>query len=217
MEEWKMKKYKLLSILIIIAVVFTIASLANAGQLTPSAPPAPTMHTMEEMYQKLNALEQKVSVLYDNNVTFKPWASNTRYKIFDNGTLSDPNDDMVLDTQTGLIWARNANLPNGTKNWQDAMAYCANLVLAGKDDWRLPSLDELLTLLDKPYPNATNHPDLPTGNPFINVQTTDQFYWTSTVAGDGAHRIVSIDTGYHGAFGMDSYSGSFVWPVRGPQ
>jgi hypothetical protein len=167
---------------------------------------------MEEMYQKLNVLEQKVSVLYENNVTFKPWANNTRYKIFDNGTLSDPNDDMVLDTQTGLTWARNANLPNGVKTWQDAITYCDNLVLAGKDDWRLPSIDELLTLLDKPYPNATNNPDLPTGHPFVNVQSYN--YWAITTYPGGAY-VVSMHDGLVGIwYGPGDF---YVWPVRGPQ
>ena len=207
-----MKLYKPLSIFVIMAVVFIFASSAGAGSLTPTAPPAPTMHTMEEMYQKLNVLEQKVSVLYENNVTFKPWANNTRYKIFDNGTLSDPNDDMVLDTQTGLTWARNANLPNGVKTWQDAITYCDNLVLAGKDDWRLPSIDELLTLLDKPYPNATNNPDLPTGHPFVNVQSYN--YWAITTYPGGAY-VVSMHDGLVGIwYGPGDF---YVWPVRGPQ
>jgi hypothetical protein len=198
----------------IITVLLLMPCIALAGQLTPSAPPAPTMHTMEEMYQKINALEQKVSVLYDNNVTFKPWANNTRYKIFDNGTLSDPNDDMVLDTQTGLIWARNANLSNGTKNWQDAMTYCDNLVLAGKDDWRLPSKDELVTLLAEPYP-STLIPDLPVGHPFVNVQSS--WYLSSTGSEYTPEYAWRVNMGNGNVLTYFRTSLSYVWPVRGGQ
>jgi len=35
-----------------------------------------------------------------------------------------------------------------TKKWSEATAYCANLTLAGYDDWRLPSRMELIGLLD---------------------------------------------------------------------
>jgi hypothetical protein len=35
---------------------------------------------------------------------------------------------------------------NKKLNWRDAMLYCQLLVIDGKDDWRLPSTDELFSI-----------------------------------------------------------------------
>ena len=46
----------------------------------------------------------------------------------------------------GLVWATGTNGENVP--WEDANAYCDTLELAGRDDWRLPTLAELETLHD---------------------------------------------------------------------
>jgi len=53
----------------------------------------------------------------------------------------------VLDNSTGLIWTRD-NVPGGRMNWKDAQEACAKLTLGGFSDWRLPTIKELLTLVD---------------------------------------------------------------------
>ena len=35
---------------------------------------------------------------------------NPRFAIYDTQTPDDPSDDLVLDKETGLVWARDANL-----------------------------------------------------------------------------------------------------------
>ncbi|MBN1420307.1 MAG: DUF1566 domain-containing protein [Planctomycetes bacterium] len=35
-----------------------------------------------------------------------------------------------------------------TLTWQDALKYCDGLVFAGRDDWRLPNIRELLSIVD---------------------------------------------------------------------
>lgn len=56
------------------------------------------------------------------------------------------DDNTVLDTYTGLTWERNATLTTYEK--AAAASYCDTLTLAGKDDWRLPSINETTTLYD---------------------------------------------------------------------
>ncbi|MCX5884830.1 MAG: DUF1566 domain-containing protein [Proteobacteria bacterium] len=64
------------------------------------------------------------------------------------------NGDCVTDNLTGLIWAKNANLPSGTMIWYKAIDYCNNLSLAGYTDWRLPNVNELESLVNANEPNS---------------------------------------------------------------
>ncbi len=56
-----------------------------------------------------------------------------------------PGDGTVHDTKTGLVWQQ-AVAP-GTYTWTQAGSYCGSLGLAS-GGWRLPSVKELLTLVD---------------------------------------------------------------------
>jgi Protein of unknown function (DUF1566) len=50
------------------------------------------------------------------------------------------------DPATGLTWAKKDN--GSDLDWHEATAYCAKSRLAGFDDWRLPSLEELQGIYD---------------------------------------------------------------------
>jgi serine/threonine protein kinase len=55
------------------------------------------------------------------------------------------SDPPWTDPTTGLTWE---NLPHGqSETWSAAAAYCNGLVLGGYDDWQLPTLDELRSLV----------------------------------------------------------------------
>jgi hypothetical protein len=45
------------------------------------------------------------------------------------------------DPDTGLMWAKKDN--GSDVNWNQASEYCTKLQLAGHNDWRLPTIDEL--------------------------------------------------------------------------
>jgi len=78
----------------------------------------------------------------------------------------------VLDRETGLVWEQSPS--TGTLNWVSAQLHCNELATGGRLGWRLPTLQELASLVD---PTQTN-PALPSGNPFSNVQLDP--YWTVT-------------------------------------
>jgi hypothetical protein len=57
-----------------------------------------------------------------------------------------------------------------TATWLNAVAYCENLSLAGRTDWRLPSINELKTIVDV--------------NSDRFGQAIDTVYFPGTVAGE---------------------------------
>ncbi|PIE66580.1 MAG: hypothetical protein CSA26_00220 [Desulfobacterales bacterium] len=65
----------------------------------------------------------------------------------------DNGDGTVTDMATGLMWEQASADPNNdgspdTMTWQDALAWCENLDLAGYTDWRLPNIHELHSIVD---------------------------------------------------------------------
>lgn len=52
----------------------------------------------------------------------------------------------VVDQGTGLEWQKNDDAT--PRNWQSALAYCENLSLDSKTDWRLPNIRELKSIVD---------------------------------------------------------------------
>jgi hypothetical protein len=141
-----------------IALSLLLHCLSFAGSLEPSDPPGPTMKTLDQIPPtwsiKLPASERFV-------------------------VLSDFNNEAVLDKETGLVWQKDLN-PNPLyphDNWRAAHHYCNNLVLGGRMGWRLPTVQEMTSLID---PTQTN-PALPSGHPFTNVwPRSNPWYWTAT-------------------------------------
>jgi len=113
---------------------------------------------------------------------------NPRFAIHDPGTPTEKADDLVLDRKTGLIWARNANLAGKHLTWEDAITYCQNLKLRNLKGWRLPTQEELSSLVDP----SQSVPALPSGHPFINVKTIH--YWSSTQHDSASAGTVCIGT-----------------------
>jgi hypothetical protein len=62
------------------------------------------------------------------------------------------DSDVVLDTETGLMWA---SKDNGVAiNWYDAEKYCEKFDAGGFQDWRLPRQEELEGLYDPKEKNS---------------------------------------------------------------
>jgi Protein of unknown function (DUF1566) len=64
------------------------------------------------------------------------------------GRFVDNGDGTVTDNCTGLMWQKDTGSDGNPLVWRDALAYCDNLDLGGHDDWRLPNVRELLSIVD---------------------------------------------------------------------
>ncbi|MBI4600782.1 MAG: DUF1566 domain-containing protein [Planctomycetes bacterium] len=61
----------------------------------------------------------------------------------------DPEDRSTwytVDHATSLMWQYQADTT--LRNWRDALKFVSELELAGHDDWRMPNINELYTLVD---------------------------------------------------------------------
>ncbi|MBR4532047.1 DUF1566 domain-containing protein [bacterium] len=56
----------------------------------------------------------------------------------------DGTEILIKDTTTNLYWQKNTSY----KNWRQAFTYCENLVYGGYDDWRMPNINELYSIVD---------------------------------------------------------------------
>ena len=77
--------------------------------------------------------------IYDEKVKFSS-------KVFQwKGTKRCVNGNVVLftDKSTGLMWSSRSQ----EMRWEDAVAYCKNLNEGNLSDWRLPTINELRTLI----------------------------------------------------------------------
>jgi hypothetical protein len=123
----------------------------------------------------------------------------------------DKGDGIITDTGSGLIWLKKANISEKLLTWQEAIDFCKTLNVAGYGDWRLPSKDEIGSLITGLPANNDWRPYLEK-NGFSNVQ---DFYWTaSEYSVDRSNAwSVPVALGYVGIF--DKTHTCYVWPVRG--
>jgi hypothetical protein len=101
--------------------------------------------------------------------------------------LTDWASAAVLDRETGLVWERTPG--TSTSDWTAALYFCRAQADGHRRGWRLPSYEELTSLLDP----AQSNPALPAGNPFQGIGSSDDFWTASTDEGDpNAAWIVQI-------------------------
>jgi formylglycine-generating enzyme required for sulfatase activity len=108
------------------------------------------------------------------------------------------------DPKTGLEWQYESP---GEMTWYEAMEYAKSLSLDGKSDWRIPTVLELETLLDRKTLFEKMRPDLREEVPFRDTLS----YWSSTTFADNTKNawIVMFDGGY-----VLSYYKSNTYNVR---
>jgi len=109
----------------------------------------------------------------NHSVFWKNHNPNRRFAIYNSGTPGDTTDDMVLDKETSLVWERSPGA-TATSDWGAAVTHCYQLEVGGRKGWRLPTIEELATLIDM----ANADPALPSNHPFSVV--TPGFYWSAT-------------------------------------
>ena len=159
----------------------------------------------------------------------------------------DNGNGTLTDTSSGLVWLQNANCtdtaggiakPNGYLNWADAQTW-SNALASGPcslsdgshaGEWRLPSIDELKSLMCRPGAPAWMYNGCDGSNsynpagayPFQWLTTQGfsavqgNFYWSSSTYPGYPDFAWGVDM-FGGYVGTAKYGNYYVWPVRGGQ
>jgi len=126
--------------------------------------------------------------------------------------LSNFNSEAVLDRETGLVWERSPSTEPLT--WSAGRTRCNELLTIGnRRGWRLPTVQELASLLD---PSRSN-PSLPAGHPFSNVQVSDYYFTATADSRDTDNKFVLRFSDGDSANGLTGNQDRFlfIWCVRG--
>jgi len=70
----------------------------------------------------------------------------------------DNGDGTVTDLATGIMWKKECW--KGQMIWTSALKECNDLVFAGYDDWYMPNVFELLSIIDFSQKPANPNPDI---------------------------------------------------------
>jgi hypothetical protein len=114
--------------------------------------------------------------------------NNTKYDASKPVFVRNDSSEVVIDYSTNLVWQDNNN-SDIIKTKSGARDDCSNLDISGIDDWVLPTMRELATIID--YTNL---------NPvvvdeFVNkdYNSTTTLYWTDNLYEPDSNKAWSID------------------------
>jgi hypothetical protein len=144
-------------------VLSALAGAVTGGPLDPPGAPAPTLKTLGDIapswHQMLSSSDGPVG-----------GCNSTRFTcVLDNAA--------ALDHETGLVWERDAS--QAISQWAAAVEACVQDTIAGRRGWRLPTVDELLSLAIPFAPEPLDLP--PAGSPLLAFDGNgSQRYWTAT-------------------------------------
>ena len=101
----------------------------------------------------------------------------------------DNGDGTISDLSTGLMWQLSDD--GHTRDWGEALTYVESLELAEYDDWRLPNIKELQSIVD--YSKSLQTTDTPAIDNLFeltpikdpNGEKNYGYYWSSTTHQDG--------------------------------
>jgi hypothetical protein len=110
--------------------------------------------------------------------------------------FTDNANGTMTDNLTGLMWEK--ALSSTTRTWAQALSYAESLTLAGFDDWHLPNINQLESIMD---PSKSDWKAWMEGQGFVTV--TAGTYWSGTTFAPSvtdAWFIITESAAWQGAY-----------------
>lgn len=140
--------------------------------------------------------ENNNSVGINDKIYLKKTGETVSYQKFDDGyyqigTASSYSriGEAVIDNITKLQWQDDTEVKSTKRNWNEAKNYCSNLSMNEYKDWRLPTIDELKTLIDY----SKYNPALDSSFKNEDSENFGYSYWSSTSYASASSEIWSVD------------------------
>jgi len=149
-----------------------------------------------------NLKESKFFIMAVREGYNKSFGDSSAYNFIDN------NDGTITDGNTNLMWKK-GECPD--LSFDEALKYCEEMNLAGYNDWRMPNIKEIATLLDLSFEGDTwFHKKY-----FPDIKTAPLgFYWSSSTYAATFGWGVNFQFGYDGYY-ADKINGKYPFkPVR---
>jgi len=148
------------------------------------------------MLKKLLQITLLTTTLFSYEIVIDKTSQAPKAKWGVTFTRDDVNE-VVVNDKTGLMWQDDKSAKIVEKDWNGAKDYCQSLNFSGFNNWYLPTIKELETLIDiRKY-----NPAIKDG--FKNVATSN--YWSSSLSVSPS--ISSSDSDYDAAWYVDFYYG----------
>lgn len=179
-------------VLFLAAAVLFLPAAVSAGSVGPSNPGEPTAKSLDEIPRESNR---------ENPVP-------ERFELVLDGAA-------VRDKETGVVWEQSPD-PT-TRTWEDAVKHCESLELSSRKRWRLPTVGELLSLLDAA---VIGSPKLPVAHPFdtncrLGGCVQSSFYWSGTSWAENSARAWLVCFCNGSVIRSDKSNDNHVWCVWG--
>ena len=98
----------------------------------------------------VTALPAIIKNLKEQGYTFVRLDEMLKIKAYRNAdVIRIDSKEVVVDTNTQLMWQDNRDVERVNQHWQGVNEYCENLIFAGYSDWRLPIMDEFFSIRDE--------------------------------------------------------------------
>jgi len=146
------------------------------------------------------------AMLKDKNFFDQGW--NKSGEGFDNDFVLQKNEQVVYDRNSGLMWQQ-----SGSENYmsfEEAKTWIEKLNFADYSDWRLPTLEEAMSLMESEKNSDGLYIDL-------KFDKTQKYIWTSDpIKGEYRVWVVYFHGGYcdYRTFGIGLYYYGYVRAVR---
>ena len=147
-----------------------------------------------------------------------------RFSVVGEGSLTN----QIRDNATGLIWARSITncIGQGLVSWTAGISAVTNINASGgyggTNDWRMPNLRELFSVMDYSRVNPsisgwTNGVAPTASQPWNDLVLGQIIFWASTTRRGSTTQAWRIETGEgQPSFTTKATAAGQVWMVRGP-